>query len=171
LIVTTHRDAVVGAAERLGVLARGTGVTIATAESCTGGRVAAAITAVPGSSAYYKGGIVSYADAAKIALLDTDADLMARNGAVSKQVVQAMAQGACRALQADVAVATSGIAGPDGGTEVKPIGTVWFGLCAFGETIAECHWFEGDRESVQVQATEVALNLLGRGCRGDRGDN
>ena len=118
-------------------LARASGKTIATAESCTGGLVAGRITNVPGSSAVFRYGWVTYANEAKTAELGVPAELLARHGAVSAEVARAMAEGALRASGADVAVAVTGIAGPDGGSTEKPVGLVWFGLARRdGETSA-----------------------------------
>jgi competence/damage-inducible protein CinA C-terminal domain len=100
------------------------GLTLATAESCTGGRVASLIVGVPGASAYFKGGVVAYSNDVKTAVLGVDAAALAMHGAVSREVVEQMARGACRAMRADCAVATSGVAGPEGGTPDKPVGTI-----------------------------------------------
>ena len=115
-------------AEAIVALARRKGRRIATAESCTGGMVAAAITAVAGSSAVFDGGIVSYANSAKVQLLGVPEGLIARHGAVSEPVAQAMAEGARARLGADLAVSVTGIAGPGGATADKPVGRVCFGL-------------------------------------------
>src|SRR3990172_5231797 len=104
------------------------GLKLATAESCTGGMVADRITDVPGSSAYFRGGIVAYAYEAKVGLLNVSLDTFGSYGAVSKETVIEMARGACIALGADLAVSVSGIAGPGGGTPDKPVGTTWIGL-------------------------------------------
>jgi len=136
------------------------GVTLATAESCTGGMIAARITAVPGSSAAFLGGVVSYADAAKMALLDVPQSVLDQAGAVSEACAAAMADGARQRLNADLAVAVTGIAGPTGGTPEKPIGLVCFGLAAADGVRTEHRIFTGDREAVRLQATEHALALL-----------
>jgi len=136
------------------------GVTLATAESCTGGLVAARITAVPGSSAAFLGGVVSYANAAKMALLDVPQSVLDQAGAVSEACAAAMADGARQRLNADLAVAVTGIAGPTGGTPEKPIGLVCFGLAAADGVRTERTVFTGDREAVRRQATEHALALL-----------
>lgn len=135
---------------------------VATAESCTGGYVAHCITAVAGSSAYFLGGVVSYANEVKSGLLDVPADLIAREGAVSRPVVEAMAQGARRRLGCDYAVATSGIAGPGGGTPEKPVGTVWMAVaCPDGRCVSLCHHF-GDRPRLDIihATAHEALSLL-----------
>jgi nicotinamide-nucleotide amidase len=131
---------------------------IATAESCTGGQVAAAITVIPGSSEWFEYGVVSYANAAKQKLLEVSGDTIAREGAVSEAVVIEMALGVLRLSNADIAVAISGIAGPGGGSSEKPVGTVWFAWAkATGEIKTELTRFDGGRESVQKQAALKAL--------------
>ncbi len=139
--------------------------TLATAESCTGGNVAAALTSVPGSSAYFQGGIVSYSNAAKIALLGVPDEILARRGAVSAESACAMADGARLRLEADIAVSTTGIAGPDGGTVRKPVGTVFIALAEPDATTAFEHHFEGDRASIIRQSTIVALALIEQTAR------
>ena len=134
---------------------------IATAESCTGGGVAAAITAIPGSSAWFEYGIVSYANAAKEKLLGVSSETLAREGAVSEAVVIEMARGVLALSSADIAVAISGVAGPSGGSPEKPVGTVWFAwVVATGEIKTELKYFDGDREKVQMQAVVWALEGL-----------
>ena len=134
---------------------------IATAESCTGGGVAAAITAIPGSSAWFEYGIVSYANAAKEKLLGVSSETLAREGAVSETVVIEMARGVLALSGADIAVAISGVAGPSGGSVEKPVGTVWFAwVMATGEIKTELKYFDGDREKVQMQAVVWALEGL-----------
>jgi len=136
------------------------GVTLATAESCTGGLVAARITAVPGASAVFWGGVVSYANEVKRGLLGVPQAVLERVGAVSAECAEAMAAGARERLNADVAVSVTGIAGPDGGTPQKPVGLVYFGLASAGGVRSERRLFEGDREAVRQQAAERALALL-----------
>ncbi|MDX5454294.1 MAG: nicotinamide-nucleotide amidohydrolase family protein, partial [Rhodococcus sp. (in: high G+C Gram-positive bacteria)] len=137
------------------------GRLIATAESCTGGLIAARLTARPGSSAYVMGGVVSYSNDAKSDLIDVPAEMIATHGAVSEQVAAAMAEGARRRLGADVAVSTTGIAGPDGGTETKPVGTVCFGVAIDGRpTYTVTRRFPGDRERVRTLTTTAALHLV-----------
>ncbi len=131
---------------------------IATAESCTGGGVAAAITAIPGSSAWFEYGIVSYANAAKEKLLGVSAETLAREGAVSEAVVIEMARGALALSGADIAIAISGVAGPTGGSPEKPVGTVWYAWAlATGEIKTELTRFFGNRAEVQRQAVLWAL--------------
>ncbi|MCM1067976.1 MAG: CinA family nicotinamide mononucleotide deamidase-related protein [Muribaculaceae bacterium] len=141
---------------------RSRGYTLATAESCTGGNIAHLITAIAGCSDVYRGGVVSYANEVKSGVLGVDADVIAAHGAVSEPVVRAMAEGAARVCGADCAVATSGIAGPGGGTPDKPVGTVWIGVHTPAGTVARCVRFSGDREAVIDRASAQALmDLVG----------
>lgn len=134
---------------------------VATAESCTGGRIAAALTQTPGSSRSFLGGVVAYDNAVKIRELGVDADVLERDGAVSENVALAMARGARTRLGADVALATTGIAGPDGGSAEKPVGLVWFALdAAGGYSRAWRMQLRGERETIQGRATTVGLGLL-----------
>ncbi len=134
--------------------------TVATAESCTGGGVARRITGVPGSSAYFLGGIVAYANGAKRDLLGVAVEILRAKGAVSEECARAMAEGARRVLGAEVAVATTGIAGPGGATARKPVGLVYVALAGGEATLVEEHRFSGDRQAVMEAATERALELL-----------
>ncbi|MDL2244112.1 CinA family protein [Parabacteroides sp. OttesenSCG-928-J18] len=131
-----------------------------TAESCTGGRIAAAMTSLSGSSAYFAGGIISYSNEVKRRLLGVSEESLAQYGAVSRDVVEQMARGAIEALGVDCAVATSGIAGPTGGTPDKPVGTVWIAAALKDQTHSACFHFQGDRHQVMSQATAEALRLL-----------
>lgn len=132
--------------------------TITAAESCTGGLFAGALTSVPGSSAWFKGSLVTYANDTKQALADVPASTLDEYGAVSEPTVIAMAIGAARALDADVAVAISGIAGPGGAVPGKPVGMVWVGVTVSGQSArAVCHQFEGGRVEVREQAVTAAL--------------
>ncbi|PIE68946.1 MAG: damage-inducible protein CinA [Deltaproteobacteria bacterium] len=133
---------------------------MATAESCTGGLVGHTLTNVAGSSQWYLGGIISYANALKTQLLGVDTDILERHGAVSEPCVRAMAQGVCRVTGADVGVALSGIAGPSGGTSDKPVGTVWIGWHVAGQTKAVCEHFAGTRDDVKHQSARAAIFLL-----------
>jgi nicotinamide-nucleotide amidase len=133
---------------------------VAAAESCTGGWVAKALTDVPGSSRWFESGIVAYSNSAKHSVLGVPAGLIAAHGAVSEQVVRAMAEGARAKLGADVAVAVSGVAGPDGGTPDKPVGLVWFAWAVRPGTTTERRVFAGDRESVRRQSVALALERL-----------
>lgn len=136
------------------------GQTVATAESCTGGLIAGALTAIPGSSAVVLGGIVAYANSVKTALLGVPAPVIAEHGAVSAQVAAAMADGARTALGADIAVAVTGVAGPGGGTADKPVGLVWFGLATASGTITRSERFDGDRDAVRRATVLVALGMI-----------
>jgi nicotinamide-nucleotide amidase len=137
------------------------GATVTTAESCTGGWIAKVITDVAGSSAWFERGFVTYSNEAKHQLIGVNETTLEAYGAVSKGVVLEMAQGALAAAKADYAVSVSGIAGPDGGTPEKPVGTVWFGFAdKHGRTLAKVQHFDGDRNAVRRQATEFALQSL-----------
>ena len=139
------------------------------AESCTGGLLAARLTRRAGSSAYFAGGIVSYSNQAKQSLLGVEADLIERFGAVSPQVADAMAAGALSALGADTAVAITGVAGPGGGTEAKPVGYVcWSVKLADGTTLARDIRLPGGRDDVRERSVAIALHLLRRALRGER---
>lgn len=139
------------------------GEGIATAESCTGGMIAAALTDVPGASATYVGGVVAYANEVKSTALDVPPGLLAQFGAVSEETARAMAEGALALPGATLAVATTGIAGPDGGTAGKPVGLVWIALgVADGRVIASAHKLRGDRAAVRHRAMLIALDLLRR---------
>jgi nicotinamide-nucleotide amidase len=144
-------------ATRLGEACRARGASVTAAESCTGGGVAHAITEVAGSSGYFETGYVTYSNAAKTRQLGVPEATLAAHGAVSREVVHAMVAGACRDSGASLAVAISGVAGPGGGSEAKPVGTVWL---AWGDTHAQqavCRHFEGDRHAVREQALRAAL--------------
>jgi nicotinamide-nucleotide amidase len=144
-------------------LARAAGKTVATAESCTGGLVAGRITNVPGSSEVFRYGWVTYADEAKTAELGVSAELLAAHGAVSEEVARAMAEGALRASRADVAVAVTGIAGPGGGLEAKPVGLVWFAVARRdGATEALSRNLSPVRATFRNMATQIALDLVRR---------
>ncbi|WP_375203833.1 CinA family protein [Hyphococcus sp.] len=138
------------------------GMMVAAAESCTGGMIAAALTDVPGSSAVVERGFVTYTNEAKTEMLGVPASVIAANGAVSAPVARAMAKGALKNSRADIAVSVTGIAGPSGGTERKPVGLVWFGLAdKNGVTRVERRVFaEGGRDFVRTKATETALHLM-----------
>jgi nicotinamide-nucleotide amidase len=146
--------------EHVLALAQARGLTIATAESCTGGLVAARLTRVPGSSESFVGGIVSYANAMKVAELDVPEALLAEHGAVSAEVAEAMAEGARRRLGADLAVAVTGVAGPDGGTAEKPVGLVHLHVSGPDGSRARTLDLPGEREVVRSRATVTALHLL-----------
>jgi nicotinamide-nucleotide amidase len=154
-------DAILLAAENLLEAARRAGAMLATAESCTGGLIAGALTAIPGSSDVVDRGFVTYTNAAKQEMLGVPESLLAANGAVSEQVARAMAEGALARSRARFAIAVTGIAGPGGGSAEKPVGLVWFGLAGTGlPTLAERQIFPGDRQAVRRATVERALALL-----------
>ena len=136
------------------------GKTLATAESCTGGGIGAALTAVPGSSAVYKGGIISYTNWVKENLLSVPAEMLKQYGAVSQPVAKAMAEGARKALQADIAVSVTGLAGPDGDVYGNPVGTVFIGYADDQKSYAKEFHFTGTREEVRNQTTIAALQMI-----------
>ena len=147
--------------QRLGDRLRGRGETIATAESCTGGLIAATCTSVAGSSDWFERGFVTYSNAAKSEMLGVDAALIAAHGAVSAEVACAMASGALAHSQAALAVAVTGIAGPGGAVPGKPVGTVWLALARRGAAAhAELLQLQGDRSAVREQTVAHALRGL-----------
>ena len=150
----------VSPAERLVAKLKERGLTCATAESCTGGSVGGAITAVPGSSAVFLGGVISYANEVKRDVLGVPQEILDTHGAVSPEGAERMAAGARRLLKADLAVSLTGIAGPDGGSAEKPVGLVWFGLATKDGVRTEKMVFGGDRAAVRAQAVDHALGLL-----------
>ena len=138
------------------------GASLATAESCTGGRIAAAITAVPGASAVYRGGVVAYDNAVKVSELGVAESTLAEAGAVSERTAREMARGARERLHARIGIATTGVAGPSGGTPEKPVGLVWFAIDDGTEVESRSFTFRGDREAIQRRAATMALGLLWR---------
>jgi nicotinamide-nucleotide amidase len=147
-------------AATLGNLARQLGVRIATAESCTGGLLAGAITDIPGSSGWFERGFVTYSNEAKMEDIGVPVSVLARFGAVSEQTARAMAEGALAASRAQWAIAVTGIAGPDGGSPEKPVGTVWFAWARKGATQAALHHLAGDRGAVRQASVAIALQGL-----------
>jgi nicotinamide-nucleotide amidase len=147
-------------AAELGSLLAGRRWRVTTCESCTGGLVAAAITAIPGSSGWFDEGYVTYANAAKTRLVGVPAVVIEREGAVSEATARAMAEGARRASGADVSVAVTGVAGPGGGTAAKPVGLVWIAWAGADGTRAETMRFDGDRDAVRRAAVVAALEGL-----------
>jgi competence/damage-inducible protein CinA-like protein len=145
----------------LGLL-RERGLTVATAESCTGGMIGARLTNVPGSSDVYVGGVIAYADEVKQGALGVPAEVLAAHGSVSPETAAAMAAGARRRLGADMAVADTGIAGPGGGSEEKPVGLVYISVDGPDGAVLERFQLPGDRESIRVRATALALHILRR---------
>lgn len=136
------------------------GKTLVTAESCTGGGIGAALTTIAGSSAVFKGGIISYTNEVKEKLLGVDPELLNKEGAVSAPVAEAMARGARRALNSDVAVSVTGLAGPDGDEFGNPVGTVYIGYCDHNVCISKYFCFTGARDAVREQAVTAALELI-----------
>lgn len=136
------------------------GLKLATAESCTGGLIAATCTDLSGSSTWLERGFVTYSNEAKSEMLGVDAALIARDGAVSESVVRAMAQGALAHSQAQVAVAVTGVAGPTGGSAAKPVGTVWLGWATPQGVVSEVQHFAGDRAQVRAATVLHALKRL-----------
>ena len=146
----------------LGELLRKKGLSLASAESCTGGNIARLITSVPGSSAYYSGSVIAYENRIKSSVLGVDPLLIEEKGAVSREVVEQMAAGIRSLLGTDTAISTSGIAGPDGGTKEKPVGTTWICVQYKDESYAKLYRFGGSRDRIIIQASYTALQLLRR---------
>ncbi|GAA0791663.1 CinA family protein [Marinobacterium sediminicola] len=145
-------------AQKVGETLLAKGMKLAAAESCTGGWVSQAVTAVPGSSGWFDCGFVSYSNTAKHKMLGVDLAVLEKSGAVSEPVVAQMAEGALRNSDADIAVAISGLAGPGGGSEDKPVGTVWFAWAVEGHPTVTClSFFNGGRDEIRQQAVEQAL--------------
>ncbi|KXI28123.1 CinA family protein [Paraglaciecola hydrolytica] len=142
--------------------------TISCAESCTGGGLGYAITSISGSSSWFKQGFITYSNEAKQQLLGVSVQTLANFGAVSEQTVAAMAQGAAKTAGAEVAISVSGIAGPDGGTPDKPVGTVWFGFFIDGQTHCVTQLFKGGRQQVRIKAIEFALSRVLRLIEGSK---
>lgn len=144
----------------VGNLLRRAGQTLATAESCTGGLIAKSITDLPGASDYYLGGLVGYADQVKCDMLDVTPDVLAEHGAVSEAVARAMGLGCRSRFDSDWALATTGIAGPTGGTDEKPVGLVY--VCLAGARAAPVHryTFNGDRGTIRLRAAAAAMDCL-----------
>jgi len=144
----------------VGELLRNSGLKLATAESCTGGLIGQKITSIPGSSDYFVGGVIAYANMAKVKLIGVNLRTLREYGAVSQETVREMARGVRQVLDADIGLAVSGIAGPSGGTPQKPVGTVWIGLSVSEADQAWEYHFAGDRHAVNEQAVDKALGLL-----------
>ena len=145
-------------AVQLGSVLTTRGQRLVAAESCTGGWIAKAVTDIPGSSRWFERGFVAYSNAAKVDMLGVRETTLAAHGAVSAETVQEMVTGALVHSQAQVAVAVSGIAGPDGGSADKPVGTVWLAWAVRGGTIhSRCYQFDGNREAVRYQSVSAAL--------------
>jgi PncC family amidohydrolase len=153
-------DRLVELARRLQTACLARGLTVSTAESCTGGLVAHALTEVPGSSGYLVGGVVAYADAVKRELLGVPAEMLRAHGAVSAQVALAMAEGVRARLGTDLGVAVTGVAGPDGGTASKPVGIVYVAVAGRGAHEVRRHLWAGDRSENKTASAAAALELL-----------
>ena len=147
--------------ERVGLALKARGASITTAESCTGGWIAKVITDIAGSSSWFERGFVTYSNEAKSQMIGVKPETLAAHGAVSEPVVVEMAIGALKAARSDYAISVSGIAGPDGGSDEKPVGTVCFGFASVnGQGITRRECFPGDRDAVRRQATAYALHTL-----------
>ena len=146
--------------ERLGRVLGERGLTLAVAESCTGGLISARITDVAGASAYFLAGLVTYSNGAKERMLSVPPDLLGAKGAVSPEVARAMARGVRAVAGADLGLSITGIAGPGGGTEAKPVGTVYMALSAGTDCLVRHYRLEGDRASVRRKAVGEALSLV-----------
>lgn len=147
-------------AKVLGDLLKERELTVSSAESCTGGNIAHHIVRIPGSSAYFMGSVVSYSNDVKANVLDVSRGDIDRYGAVSRQVVEAMARGVSHLMRSQCSIATSGIAGPDGGSKYKPVGTVWIAAKYNDTVVSECTHFEGDRDTVIESATNHGMVML-----------
>lgn len=147
-------------AAKLGRALRARGWRVATAESCTGGWIGKVLTDAAGASQWFEGGVVTYSNQAKTNLLAVPPRVLATAGAVSEEAVRAMAEAARAGFGVDLAVAVSGIAGPDGGTNQKPVGTVWLAWAASGRTLAEHHVLSGNRAAVRRATVALALERL-----------
>lgn len=154
-------DDLIALATQLGEALKRKGWMLAVAESCTGGGIAQACTAIPGSSEWFDRGFVTYSNRAKVEMLGVPAQLIERQGAVSQEVARAMAEGALRHSHAHVAVAVTGIAGPGGGSPTKPVGTVWFAWALKdGSTLSQRRQLTGDRADVRAQSVVAAVKQL-----------
>jgi len=147
-------------AERVGKLLNGARLTLAVAESCTGGMLGSRLTAVPGSSTYFLGGIISYADSAKESLLGVPAEVIREKGAVSAESAVAMAQGVRRLTGADLGVSITGVAGPGGGSDAKPVGTTYVALVGPSFERVEHQIWPGDREENRESSTRLAMQIM-----------
>ncbi len=143
------------------------GLTLAVAESCTGGRIGNRLTNVPGSSSFFLGGVIAYSNKAKHDLLDVSSETLNQYGAVSEQTAQEMAEGVRTRFQSHLALAVTGIAGPDGGTEAKPVGTVHIGLFVASKIFSRKYWFTGTREQIKQESSEMALDWIRRYLNND----
>jgi nicotinamide-nucleotide amidase len=151
-------------AKQVGAALKVHGMTLVTAESCTGGGVAQAVTMIPGSSAWFDRGFVTYSNTSKEEMLGVSPHTLEEHGAVSEQTVREMVDGALQYSRAQVAVSVSGIAGPSGGTKEKPVGMVWFAWATHDTVRTACLYISGDRDAIRLRAVRIALqgvvNLL-----------
>lgn len=157
IVVIKMNDTTLALAARLGKILESNQQSISCAESCTGGGIGYAITSTAGSSSWFKQSYVTYSNEAKMALLGVSRETLDAYGAVSRQTVEEMVSGCADAASADYAIAVSGIAGPDGGSADKPVGTVWFGFYLAGLTVTDIQVFSGDRHQVRAAAIDHAL--------------
>jgi nicotinamide-nucleotide amidase len=160
--MATESQAISASVAKLATELTARGLSMATAESCTGGGIAEALTALAGSSAWFDSGFVTYSNEAKQRMLGVDSAHFQAGGvgAVSREVVLEMSRGAVERSAAQAAVAVSGVAGPGGGSEAKPVGTVWIAWCIADEGSAECFTFAGDRDAVRSATIQAALDGL-----------
>jgi nicotinamide-nucleotide amidase len=151
-------------AKQVGTALKSHGMMLVTAESCTGGGVAQAVTRISGSSAWFDRGFVTYTNVSKEEMLGVSPDTLAANGAVSEKTVREMAMGALQYSRAQIALSVSGVAGPTGGTKEKPVGMVWFAWATSDTVRSACHFLDGDRDAVRAKSVRIALqgviNLL-----------
>ncbi len=165
-VVETSDESLKTLAMRTGKVLSGVGHRLVTAESCTGGGIMKTMTDIPGSSGWCEGGFITYTNRAKQRLLDVPAETLVQQGAVSEEAVRAMAEGALANSDGTLSVAVSGIAGPDGGSVAKPVGTVWLAWAEKEKGIqTECCQFTGDRDAVRRQAIQRALLGVIAMCR------
>jgi PncC family amidohydrolase len=160
MTILSEVDLIESLESQIGSLLRERKLTLALAESCTGGLVSDRVTNMPGSSGYFLGGVVAYAYAAKVSLLKVSWDTLNSLGAVSRETVLEMARGARSAFKADIAASISGIAGPGGGTDLKPVGTVWVGLATSDGEWTREHHFSGTRVEIKTASADAALQLI-----------
>lgn len=145
-------------AKQVGKALKARGMKLATAESCTGGGIAQAVTRISGSSAWFDRGFVAYSNEAKEEMLGVSPETLEKYGAVSEATVREMAEGALQYSRAQIALSVSGIAGPTGGTPEKPVGTIWFAWASSDSVQTACHHLDGDRDAIRVKAVRIALS-------------
>ena len=133
---------------------------VCTAESCTGGLIAKSLTDLAGSSDWFERGFVTYSNQSKCEMIEVPESVIIEYGAVSEPVANAMARGALRNSAADVSIAVTGVAGPAGGTEEKPVGTVWIAVASEKQLVAKKYWFDGDREAIRIETMQTAIEML-----------